>query len=115
MDLKIHPLDPASMKQPPVDDFGFGNLFSNRMFTQQFTTGQGWQDAKIGPYEPIALWPSTAVFHYAQEIFEGTKAYRRADGNVNLFRPGKTPAASTNRRGAWSCRPWTKKTTWRPS
>jgi len=87
MDLKIKPLDAAAMKQPPVDDFGFGNLFSNRMFTQHYTSGQGWHDARIGPYEPLSLWPSTAVFHYAQEIFEGTKAYRRADGRVNLFRP----------------------------
>ncbi|MCB8984224.1 MAG: branched-chain amino acid aminotransferase [Ardenticatenaceae bacterium] len=87
MDLKIHPLDPANTKQPPVDDFGFGNLFSNRMFTQQYTAGQGWHDARIGPYEPLSLWPSTAVLHYAQEIFEGTKAYRRPDGRVNLFRP----------------------------
>jgi len=65
----------------------FGKAFSNRMFTQTWTADKGWQDAKIGPYRPFTLDPSTAVFHYAQEIFEGTKAYRRPDGNINLFRP----------------------------
>lgn len=87
MDLKITPLDPAEMKSPPTDDFGFGNKFSNRMFTQKYTPDGGWHDAQIGPYAPFTLEPSTAVFHYAQEIFEGLKAYRRPDGGVNLFRP----------------------------
>jgi branched-chain amino acid aminotransferase len=87
MDLKITPLNPAEMKEPPTDDFGFGNKFSNRMFTEKYTPDAGWHDAQIGPYAPFTLDPSTAVFHYAQEIFEGLKAYRRPDGGVNLFRP----------------------------
>lgn len=87
VDLEIIPLDESQLKAAPKDDFGFGNKFSNRMFTQHYTSGVGWHDAKIGPYEPFVLPPSTAVFHYAQEIFEGTKAYRRPDGNINLFRP----------------------------
>lgn len=87
MDLKVVPLDDSQLKPAPKDDFGFGNKFSNRMFTQHYTEGVGWHDAKIGPYEPFVLPPATAVFHYAQEIFEGTKAYRRPDGNINLFRP----------------------------
>jgi len=57
------------------------------MFRQSYTPEKGWHDAAIVPYGPIALDPVTAVFHYAQEIFEGTKAYRRPDGDVNLFRP----------------------------
>ncbi len=87
MDINILPLDESTLKTPPVDDFGFGNKFSNRMFTQKYTEGVGWHDAQVGPYGPFELDPSTAVFHYAQEIFEGTKAYRRDDGNINLFRP----------------------------
>src|SRR5210317_1489991 len=57
------------------------------MFTQKYIKDIGWHDAQIGPYENFSLAPSTAVLHYAQEIFEGTKAYRRQDGHVNLFRP----------------------------
>lgn len=87
MDLEIVPLDESQLKTAPKDDFGFGNKFSNRMFTQKYTEGIGWHDAEIGPYAPFVLPPATAVFHYAQEIFEGTKAYRRPDGNINLFRP----------------------------
>lgn len=87
MEIEVVELSPTDLKTPPTDDFGFGNKFSNRMFSQKYTPDQGWHDATIGPYENFSLPPSTAVFHYAQEIFEGTKAYRRADGNINLFRP----------------------------
>jgi branched-chain amino acid aminotransferase len=87
MEIKILPLDETKLKTPPTDDFGFGNKFTNRMFSQKYTPEQGWHEATIGPYEPLLLEPATAVFHYAQEIFEGSKAYRRPDGNINLFRP----------------------------
>ena len=87
MDIKILPLDPNELKTAPVDDFGFGDKFVNRMYTQKYDRGIGWHDGQIGPYENFSLAPSTAVLHYAQEIFEGTKAYRRQDGDINLFRP----------------------------
>ncbi|MAU01753.1 MAG: branched chain amino acid aminotransferase [Anaerolineaceae bacterium] len=87
MDIEVVALDEANLKTPPTDDFGFGNKFANRMFSQKYSLDKGWHDARIGPYENFSLPPATAVFHYAQEIFEGTKAYRRADGKINLFRP----------------------------
>lgn len=87
MDIQVIPLDPANLKEAPTEDFGFGNKFANRMFSQKYTVEKGWHDARIGPFAPLELSPATAVFHYAQEIFEGTKAYRRPDGNINLFRP----------------------------
>ena len=87
MDIQILPLDKTKLKPVPIDDFGFGNKFANRMFSQKYNPEQGWHDGKIGPHEPLVLDPATAVFHYAQEIFEGLKAYRRPDGNINLFRP----------------------------
>lgn len=87
MDIEILPLDPTKTKEAPTQEFGFGTNFANRMFTQKYTRGVGWYDAQIRPYENFSLPPSTAVFHYAQEIFEGLKAYRRPDGNINLFRP----------------------------
>ena len=86
MDIKINALSESELKPVP-DDFGFGNTFTNYMFTQTYTAEKGWHDATIGPYRPLSLDPATAVLHYAQEIFEGTKAYRRPDGDVNLFRP----------------------------
>lgn len=87
MDIQILPLDESKLKPIPEHDFGFGNKFTNRMFSQKYTADKGWHDAQIGPYAPFSLDPATAVFHYAQEIFEGLKAYRRPDGHINLFRP----------------------------
>ncbi|MFA7585309.1 MAG: branched-chain amino acid aminotransferase [Novosphingobium sp.] len=66
---------------------GFGTNFSDHMVVIEWDEGQGWHDATVGPRQPIALDPAAAVLHYAQEIFEGLKAYRQADGGIALFRP----------------------------
>jgi branched-chain amino acid aminotransferase len=66
---------------------GFGKVFSDHMVTIDYVEGLGWHNARVGPREPLSLDPATAVLHYAQEIFEGMKAYRRADGSTALFRP----------------------------
>ncbi len=87
MDIRVESVDESARKEPLTADFGFGNKFSNHMFMQEYTPEKGWHDARIVPYAPFEMDPATAVLHYAQEIFEGTKAYRRADGKINLFRP----------------------------
>jgi branched-chain amino acid aminotransferase len=66
---------------------GFGIHFTDHMYVAEWTPEQGWHDARITPYAPLTLDPATAVLHYAQEIFEGMKAYRHADGSVWTFRP----------------------------
>ncbi|RLV51121.1 branched-chain amino acid aminotransferase [Nocardioides mangrovicus] len=66
---------------------GFGTHFTDHMLTTEWTPGDGWHDARITAYGPLSLDPATAVLHYAQEIFEGMKAYRHADGSVWTFRP----------------------------
>ncbi|WP_338467761.1 branched-chain amino acid aminotransferase [Novosphingobium sp. ZN18A2] len=66
---------------------GFGTLFSDHMVSIDWDDGRGWHDATVGPRGPLTLDPATAVLHYAQEIFEGLKAYRLADGAMALFRP----------------------------
>ncbi len=88
--IKIEELRPEDMKPKYTDEsaLGFGQLFTDRMFLQEYKNGQ-WQEAVIKKYEPFVLDPSVAVFHYAQEIFEGLKAYRHPDGSVALFRPEK--------------------------
>jgi len=68
-------------------DPGFGNHFTDHMFLTEWTPAAGWQDARVVPYGPLLLDPATAVLHYAQEIFEGLKAYSHADGSVWAFRP----------------------------
>ncbi len=73
-------------------DPGFGKVFSDHMVRITWREGQGWRDAEIGPRVPITLDPAAAVLHYAQEIFEGLKAYRLADGGTALFRPAANAA-----------------------
>jgi branched-chain amino acid aminotransferase len=66
---------------------GFGSYFTDHMFTVRWNPTLGWHQAEITPYGPLTLDPATAVFHYAQEIFEGLKAYRHDDGSIWAFRP----------------------------
>ena len=66
---------------------GFGIYFTDHMFTLEWTPDQGWHGARITKYGPLSLDPATAVLHYAQETFEGMKAYRHADGSIWTFRP----------------------------
>lgn len=91
MEITVERLEPGDMKPFPTD-LGFGRNFSNRMFTQRYSPEKGWHDARIGPYRPLVLDPATSVLHYGQEIFEGLKAYRRPDGDINLFRPWENAA-----------------------
>jgi len=85
MDIRIEPASDAVPHALPAE-LGFGRVFTNRMFTQRYTTERGWHDATIGPYQALTLDPAAQVFHCGQMVFEGTKAYRRPDGNLNLFR-----------------------------
>lgn len=86
----------TSLTSTPVEDArlaeilanpGFGTHFSDHMFTAEWTPDAGWHDARVTPYGPYTLDPATAVLHYAQETFEGMKAYRHDDGSIWAFRP----------------------------
>ena len=68
-------------------DLGFGKRFSDHMAHATWTAERGWHDFRIEPYEAIAMSPAGAVLHYGQEVFEGLKAYRHADGSIWTFRP----------------------------
>jgi len=71
---------------------GFGLHFTDHMFVVEWTPEKGWHDARVTPYAPLSIDPATAVLHYAQEIFEGMKAYRHEDGSVWTFRPEENAA-----------------------
>ena len=79
----------AAPKEKPADEskLGFGKKFTDHMFVMEYDLGVGWHDARIVPYAPFAIDPACVVLHYAQEIFEGLKAYRTADDTIQLFRP----------------------------
>ncbi|MGA8987450.1 branched-chain amino acid aminotransferase [Aeromicrobium sp.] len=77
----------AEQRDAILADPGFGNHFTDHMFLAEWTPSTGWDNARVVPYGPLLLDPATAVLHYAQEIFEGLKAYVHADGSIWLFRP----------------------------
>ena len=77
---------PADKRAALLKNPGFGRVFTDHMVTIRYHESQGWHDARIEPRGPIAMDPAAAVLHYAQEIFEGLKAYRTA-GGATLFRP----------------------------
>ena len=83
------PITRAAQLKPKPDPktLSFGKVFTDHMFLMNYTPEQGWHDGRIVPYAPISLEPSAMVFHYAQEVFEGMKAYRNPEGGVQLFRP----------------------------
>ncbi|MFT3897986.1 MAG: branched-chain amino acid aminotransferase [Thermomonas sp.] len=68
-------------------ELGFGNVFTDHMVSIDWDKARGWHDARVHAYGPLALDPAAAVLHYGQEIFEGIKAYRHADGSIWTFRP----------------------------
>ena len=85
-----------SPKAKPTEDPGFGKIFTDHMFIMDYTKDKGWHDARIVPYGPLSLEPATMVFHYAQENFEGLKAYRGPDGAIRLFRPDENAKRMNN-------------------
>jgi branched-chain amino acid aminotransferase len=86
-----HPVDDARLAEILANP-GFGIHFTDHMFTVEWTPAEGWHAARITPYGPLTLDPATAVLHYAQEIFEGMKAYRHEDGSIWAFRPAENAA-----------------------
>ncbi|KPI01369.1 branched-chain amino acid aminotransferase [Actinobacteria bacterium OK074] len=81
------PLSAAERDAILASPLGFGRYFTDHMVTIKWTEGRGWHDGQLVPYAPISLDPASMVLHYAQEIFEGLKAYRQPDGTVATFRP----------------------------
>ena len=85
------PIDDARLSEILANP-GFGLYFTDHMFTVEWTPSEGWHGARVTPYGPLTLDPATAVLHYAQETFEGMKAYRHADGSIWDFRPEENAA-----------------------
>jgi len=80
--------EPAKMlkEKPDVSKIGFGTHFTDYMFAMDYNTEQGWHDARIVPYQDIAVSPANTTLHYGQAVFEGMKAYRQGS-KVVIFRP----------------------------
>jgi branched-chain amino acid aminotransferase len=80
-------LVPEAERARLLENPGFGKVFTDHMITVTWDAGTGWHDARVGERKPFQLDPASAVLHYAQEIFEGMKAYRTEQGSIVLFRP----------------------------
>jgi branched-chain amino acid aminotransferase len=86
MEIKIEKNQNPKPK-PDQNSLGFGQIFTDHMFMLDYEEGKGWHNARIVPYGPLQLDPSIMIVHYGQATFEGLKAYRTKDNEVNLFRP----------------------------
>ncbi len=106
--MKIHltKAGPDRLRPKPAGDkaLGFGKIFSDHMFLMDYSEGAGWSNPRIVPYGPLPLPPTAVVLHYAQEIFEGLKAYYSKDGGICLFRPERN-AERMNRSATRLCMP----------
>ncbi len=86
MEIKITKSENLKAK-PDSSTLGFGKIFTDHMFVADYSKEEGWHDARIIPYGNISISPASTTLHYGTEIFEGLKAYRTADGSIQLFRP----------------------------
>ena len=95
-----------TLKEKPALDnsLGFGRYFTDYMFTMKYNAEQGWHDARIEPNEPKPFDLATSIFHYAQGIFEGMKAFIQPDGSIAVFRPYEN-WARMNRSATRMCIP----------
>lgn len=82
----------AATRRKVLEDPGFGKIFSDHMVTLRWSAEAGWHDGQVRARTPFAIDPACAVLHYAQEIFEGMKAYRTDRGGIVLFRPDRNAA-----------------------
>ena len=85
--ISMYPTTSPKAKPQDESKLGFGRIFTDHMFLMDWTKAEGWKNARIVPFGPLPIHPASTVFHYGAEIFEGMKAYRLADGSVQLFRP----------------------------
>jgi branched-chain amino acid aminotransferase len=87
MDFCINEAPSANLKQKNLENLKFGEMFTDRMFVMEYSPKNGWHNARIEAFHNFSFSPATMVFHYAQEIFEGMKAFAYRDGKVAMFRP----------------------------
>ena len=87
MEIKIQQVTQKAEKPADESKLGFGKVFTDHMFQVSWSKDQGWHDAEIVPFGNLSIHPAATVLHYGAEIFEGMKAYRKADGSIQMFRP----------------------------
>jgi branched-chain amino acid aminotransferase len=91
MKINVQPVPKHQRRAKPQDEsrLGFGKIYSDHMFTMEWSADVGWHNAAVSAFAPLTLSPATLCLHYGQMIFEGLKAYRTEQPVLNLFRPLK--------------------------
>jgi branched-chain amino acid aminotransferase len=95
MHISINPATSSRLDSVDYDNLGFGQYYSDHMFSMVHEDGQ-WQQPEIVPFAPVPMHPANASLHYGQAVFEGLKAYRGSDGTVRIFRPDMNAARLQN-------------------
>ncbi|MCK5312622.1 MAG: branched-chain amino acid aminotransferase [Desulfobacteraceae bacterium] len=103
MEISVTEIEKRGTK-PGDSELGFGQYFTDHMFSMDYSEEKGWYDARIEPYAEIPLLPAAMVFHYGQAIFEGLKAYKTPEGKIQLFR-ARDNFARFNRSANGMCMP----------
>ncbi len=96
LDIKIQKTTSPKKIPQKGEPLGFGHIFTDHMFIMNYTEGKGWHDPRVVPFGDITLSPAAMVLHYGQEMFEGLKAYRGANGEIYLFRPDMNAKRANN-------------------
>ncbi|BDD10801.1 branched-chain-amino-acid aminotransferase [Fulvitalea axinellae] len=85
-EIKVNKVAESRLPSVNFDNMVFGTVYSDHMFVADYTDGE-WKDFRVEPYAPLSLLPGSAILHYGQSVFEGLKAYRTAEGDIQVFRP----------------------------
>ena len=101
--IHIRKTDSSRLPEIDFDNLKFGRVFSDHMFSMEYTDGK-WKQPEIIPYGPLELSPASSVIHYSQTIFEGMKAYKNEEGRISLFRPDMN-ISRMNRSAERMCMP----------
>ncbi len=105
LDITVNKLPQEQLKaKPDQNNLGFGQFFTDHMFSMRWNKQHGWHDAQIGPYQSLTMDPAAMVLHYGQAIFEGMKAYKNDEGRIQLFRPSEN-FARMNKSAVRMCMP----------
>jgi len=88
LDIKVTKVEQSRLESTDFSNLPFGKIFTDHMFLCDYENGE-WKTPRIVPYGTIPMFPSIAGLHYGQQIFEGIKAYKHADGKISIFRPDK--------------------------
>ncbi len=87
-DIAVEKVEQSRLPEADLENPGFGRIFTDHMLEIEYRDGR-WQSPVIKPYGPIEITPALNTLHYAQSVFEGTKAYYVDEETIHLFRPEK--------------------------